>query len=49
MEKFGSWVTLRFAAKTLIISGMIASNAGKIFKSFKKTLIPIRAYNKLVG
>ena len=34
VEKFGSWATLRFAAKTLIISGMIASNAGKIFKSF---------------
>ena len=31
VQKFGSWTTLRFAAKTLIISGMIASNAGKFY------------------
>jgi hypothetical protein len=28
IEKFGTWATLRFATKALIISGMIASNAG---------------------
>ena len=27
-EKFGTWAALRFATKALIISGMIASNAG---------------------
>ena len=28
VEKFGTWAILRFATKALIMSGMIASNAG---------------------
>jgi len=31
IEKFGTWSTLRFCIKAVIISGMIASNAGNVY------------------